>query len=175
MRFKPTPYYMGFDYLYPFQNAILQFKNPDTGGTRRLRDALVYILTQNLKRQNISLPKNCCLIPMPSSQTSLHKRGFNPTYLLTQALQQHVHCQMHSTLLIRDAHKVHIKQAGLSQEARRIAVIGHYQCTVQADPDTYYFIIDDILTTGSTLNNAYDVLQEAGAKHIGAITFGRAR
>ncbi|MGD0328466.1 MAG: phosphoribosyltransferase family protein [Minisyncoccia bacterium] len=57
-------------------------------------------------------------------------------------------------------------QVALPHRKREENMRGAFKATRRADPARTYIILDDILTTGATLQAAIDVLKKSGAEHI---------
>ena len=60
-------------------------------------------------------------------------------------------------------------QTSLNREARKRNMQGAFRATEPLDPDLAYIILDDVMTTGATLEAACTALTEAGALHVEAI------
>lgn len=107
---------------------------------------------------------NLSVVPIPSSQTTLVKRGFNPVEgLLATA-------NISYTNLLTN-HAVGQKQSEKDRKAR-METAQPFSC--QADLfDKSVLLLDDVYTTGRTLMHAYDVLEVAGASNIHTLSLAR--
>jgi predicted amidophosphoribosyltransferase len=66
------------------------------------------------------------------------------------------------------------QQVGLGADARRANVRGAFAVTAGTDIQARRFVlVDDVLTTGSTLGNCAETLVAAGAAWVGAVTLAR--
>jgi ComF family protein len=111
------------------------------------------------------------LIPIPSHAQRLLERGYNPAQLLSQQLSRrktHAH-------LLRRSH-LGVPQRGLSRQAR----LGNSALMFTLVPDANkrlagasVLLVDDVMTTGATLEAAAQALLSSGAKHTSALVFAR--
>ncbi len=116
------------------------------------------------------------LLPVPLHPARERERGFNQAALLTTALAPHLGlpCDPHPTYLRRVRRTR--PQVGLSHEQRRENVAGAFAC----DPaptirDARIVLVDDVYTTGATMQDCARALREAGAAKVYAFTIARAR
>jgi ComF family protein len=113
------------------------------------------------------------LIPVPLSAKRLRERGFNQSLLLARHLSS-VRCIDQGLLRVRDT----AAQAGLSREQRQVnlthAFAVHPQHIRQLAGKNL-LLVDDVLTTGSTLQACSLALLQAGAATVSAVTLARAQ
>lgn len=115
---------------------------------------------------------NAHLVPVPLFKSKERERSYNQSLKIAQLLQQNSrHSSIHQlltrvrptqsqTTLDRKSRHQNVKNAfALAQDAH---VIPHQQ----------YILVDDVFTTGSTLNACAKVLLNAGAQHIKVATIG---
>lgn len=111
---------------------------------------------------------------VPLGRKRLKKRGYDQARLLAQALSSSLGkpCPQ---LLVKTADNPPQSGTG-SAEKRRANVSGVYRI---ADPllvrDQRILIVDDIVTTGSTISECARVMKAAGAKTVYAATLARSR
>ncbi len=116
------------------------------------------------------------LLPVPLHPARERERGFNQAALLAAALAAHLDlsCDPHPQYLRRTRHTR--PQVGLNNEQRRANVAGAFAC--DASPslnDAHIVLVDDVYTTGATMQDCARALREAGAARIYAFTIARAR
>jgi len=107
------------------------------------------------------------IVPVPSSPATVRRRGFDHTATLAQWVARRRGCRW-SPLLRRTAATP--DQAGLGSASRRVAQVG----TMAARPASSrpgspaVVVVDDVVTTGSTMIEAVRALREAGHTVLGA-------
>ena len=110
----------------------------------------------------------------PVSRARLRRRGYDQSELLAREISLRLGIPYRS-LLVKQRNtppQSRIKNAA----GRRENVKGAYRCS---DPDTVHgkriLLVDDIVTSGSTLSECARVLKEAGASEVSAVTVARKR
>mgnify|MGYP000691302801 CR=1 FL=1 len=110
-----------------------------------------------------------CLTWVPMTGAEKRERGYNQSRLLAEEFSK-ISCLTRIGLLRKKANIP--SQTALSYEKRFINVKGAYELrkkTLQhfkSNPEKGIIIIDDVLTTGSTLNECARKLKEAGFKKV---------
>jgi ComF family protein len=100
--------------------------------------------------------------PVPLHPRRLRERGFSPAALLARALAREARVPVAPTLLarVRDTRS----QTELSRAERRRNVAGAFVPRTAAPARVW--LVDDVVTTGSTLAEAARALRRAGAREI---------
>jgi ComF family protein len=112
------------------------------------------------------------LVPVPMHPRKRRERGYNQTELIAEELLRCGVGLRLEKLLVRRAD-------GKSQTAfDRMARLGNLKNAfaplpgASITPDHRYILLDDVFTTGSTLNRCAQVLREAGASRVDVLSFG---
>ncbi len=112
------------------------------------------------------------LIPVPLHTTRERQRGFNQSALLADALSPQLKIPVAKEILIRSVATE--AQTKLNATGRRQNVLNAFKVSNPvAIQNKHLLLIDDVMTTGSTLFGCAEVLALAGAKTIGALAFAR--
>lgn len=111
------------------------------------------------------------LIPVPLHPVKARERGFNQSQRLAAMLAKTCDAQV-AELLIRTQFTQ--TQTRLDRNARQQNVKNAFAIAPNAHviAQTNYILIDDVFTTGSTLNACAAVLRQAGAQSIKVATIG---
>lgn len=115
-------------------------------------------------------PDSWVIIPIPIAPTRFRKRGFNQSELIARAMSQQFAIPLLTSVLVK---KRHTKKQGTapSREERTQNILDsfsvHNHHLIQGKN---IIIVDDIVTTGSTLNEARHVLIKAGVRRVIAWT-----
>lgn len=110
------------------------------------------------------------IVPIPLGKARRLERGFNQTEeVARRALRSMNKEEMRSftlepDLLLRTRETV--SQISLAREEREENMRGAFLATHPIDSSRTYILLDDVLTTGATLQAAIDALAAAGARHI---------
>ncbi|MCD6386112.1 ComF family protein [Candidatus Sumerlaeota bacterium] len=121
-------------------------------------------------QENFSPIKFDCIIPVPLHPRRQRLRGYNQAELIAEELSRLIHIPLATELLLRT--RFTKKQTELTPEDRYFNVNDAFAVREpELLNDKKVLLIDDVYTTGSTLNSAAKALKLAGAKTVIAFTF----
>lgn len=109
------------------------------------------------------------LIPVPLHERKERERGYNQSRLLADNVGRTLGIPV---LPMVERHRSTKQQVGLSGSARIENVAGAFSLNDRYVPhsDGRYILVDDVRTTGSTLNGCATALAEAGITRVWAVT-----
>jgi ComF family protein len=115
------------------------------------------------------------LIPVPLHKSRRRSRGFNQSELIARSaarrLPQRLELVCGALVRQRDT----VSQVGLSREERIANVRGAFRVADAARVKSReIMLVDDVMTTGTTLSECARVLKHAGAERVWAATVARA-
>ncbi len=112
------------------------------------------------------------LVPVPLHPRKLRERGYNQSELLAQELLEVLpRCRL-DDLLRRHTDTVSQTQFDRKQRIRNLKNAFSLRQNRAIDPAQRYIIVDDVFTTGSTVNACAAALRRAGARSIDVLTIG---
>lgn len=148
--------------------AVLRFKFSGCSCYSRRLGAIMSECAEN----NLDCGSIDMISCIPLSKKRLHDRGYNQAELLAREISKAVDVKFVPTLkkIKNNTAQSTIKDAKL----RAKNVVGVYTVT---DPETvkgkYILLVDDVVTTGSTVSECARTLKKAGAKAVYCITLAR--
>jgi len=117
------------------------------------------------------LLKSAVLVPVPLHKQRLKQRGFNQSLELCEAMSKLTDIRTNDCL---DRSKKTWTQAQLPPDLRIDNVSGAFRLKEELSlADKIVIIVDDVATSGATLNEAARPLWEAGAKEVWGLTIAR--
>ncbi|MHA3079380.1 ComF family protein [Acinetobacter sp. ANC 5502] len=144
-------------YQYPLDRMIQQFK---------YEQQLHYLPLFNHMLSQLKFPKVQAIVPMPISQQRLIERGYNQALLLAEHLAQRLNVPIWQPILRQDQQH----QKGLNRLERLSNI--EQQFVIQAPSKVRYrrvLIVDDVITTGSSIRALHTKLQQLGCQQIHAV------
>ncbi|ACS78922.1 ComF family protein [Maridesulfovibrio salexigens] len=121
------------------------------------------------------LPKDShpdLIIPVPLHSSRLRERGFNQSMILARFAATTFKTDLSEQALIRE--RKTIPQTRLSGAERRTNLHTAFTASPSIVADKRILLIDDVYTTGSTVDECARTLLEAGAARVEVMTLSRA-
>lgn len=127
--------------------------------------ALVELLAKPLAQLASAHPRPDWLIPMPLHSVRLKERGFNQSLEIAKPISRWLGIPLiaDGSQRTRDTPT----QAGLKLKERRRNVRGAFACDLDFS-GKHVAVLDDVMTTGATLNEISQVLKSRGATKVSA-------
>lgn len=135
---------------------------------RELADPLGELMARYW-RQN-PLPAEA-IVPVPLHPSRLRRRGYNQAALLAWALGCRVGLPVDEDALCRV--RATVSQMRLKAADRRRNVENAFHCPTDRMRGRRVLLVDDVCTTGATLEACADALREGGARQVWALTLAR--
>jgi ComF family protein len=114
------------------------------------------------------------IVPVPLARRRLRERGFNQASLLARRLGRHLGVPVRYDLLLRTRETS--SQTELPPAVRRRNIHGAFEIGNWTNLEAGTFLlVDDVYTTGATMEEGGRVLKEAGAASVFGVVFACAR
>jgi len=166
--------YFALNYQSPLiKNLIQKFKYEPF--VKELSPTLSSLIIEHLQLlDNKPSFKDFTIIPVPLEKRKLKGRGFNQAEEISKELSSFLAIPLIPNCLIKT--KETIPQVELTKEERKENIKGVFSIkNGELVKNKKILLVDDVYTTGSTMEEAARVLREAGAKEIIGIVIARAR
>ena len=109
------------------------------------------------------------IVPIPIHIAKKRERGFNQSDLIADSLSEVTGIKSNKNILYR--HKYTVTQTLLSKSERMENMENVFNSKNEVDiKNKAILLVDDVLTTGSTINSAAQILMKAGARRVGSAT-----
>lgn len=136
-------------------------------GTQSAAKLIASELTRVLPYKN---RESWVIVPVPTASRRARQRGYDQANLIARELSRLTGLPCRK-LLTRHG-QTH--QVGASRGQRKSQLRGVFRVKATVKLPTKVILVDDVLTTGSTLREAAKVLRHRGVEHIEAAVFARA-
>ena len=170
IRFQDTYAISAIPYGPQVSSVVVKAKEDRNSCARELiAQAIHRALKELLHYQSID---NFLLVPIPSSPQAIRRRGesfMHPILNHVLKLARLNGAEWYWQELLRHRKKVR-DQAGLSSQQRSANLEGVFQLRSSKSVDLPIILVDDVVTTGSTLRNAILPLNERKMTVLGAVT-----
>ena len=157
-----------FKYEGVVRRYILKYKFQDKS---YLYKTFVNFLLKNEKFFEI-IKSYDTIIPVPISKERQKERGYNQSYLLAKEIAKKTGINIEINCLFKS--KNIIEQSKLNKEDRIQNIQGVYELkNYKKISNKKIILVDDIYTTGSTVNECCKVLKVASQNKIGVLTIAK--
>lgn len=113
------------------------------------------------------------IIPVPIHHKKRLVRGYNQSELLGRAISSVTGIPLVTDVLVKDRHTT--SQTNKSREERFNNVHHSFRCTAKAAEYKHFLIVDDVVTTGATLDSCIHHLQNASHAKCSIVCLAMAR
>ncbi len=112
------------------------------------------------------------IVPVPISKKRYKERGYNQSYLIAKEIAKNTNIELENNCLFKV--KNITEQSKLNKEEREMNIQGVY---ILKNKERLFsknvILLDDIYTTGSTVNECCRILKQANPKSIGVFTIAK--
>ncbi len=129
-----------------------------------------HLFADFLMRACACLPAPDVIVPIPQYPTHLFRRGYNQACLIAATFARLSRIHLRYDLLLRT--RAGLPQEGLGVAERKANLRNAFTASPLVASKTVW-LLDDVMTTGSTLASATDTLLNAGAKAVYALVVAR--
>lgn len=159
----------GFQFNRPLQDLIHQLKYRKRPGIGRFLGSL---LAKRVEGEP-GIPHITAVVPVPLHPLRNRERGYNQSAYIARGISDATGIPVLENVLVRNRNTP--TQTSLSPDARMSNVEGVFEAgRVETVRDATVALVDDIFTTGATMNSCARVLLQAGAQRVFALTIARA-
>lgn len=148
------------------QQAVHQFKY---NNCKALASPLAELLAEELERR--PLPAQV-IVPVPLHPRRLRERGYNQSGLLAKELSRLTGLPLIGDSLLR-IKNTSAQARTANAEARQNNVRGVFFCRDGQLKERHVLLVDDVCTTGATLDSCAVALNRAGASSVWGLTLAR--
>jgi len=113
------------------------------------------------------------VVPVPLHADRLRQRGYNQAALLARQMACRVGLTVEEQTLVRQ--RSTSRQVDLNAKQRKQNVRDAFRCSGDGLAGKQILLIDDVCTTGATLEACAMALHAGGARNVQALTLARAR
>ncbi|MCL1839672.1 hypothetical protein FWF89_01575 [Candidatus Saccharibacteria bacterium] len=115
------------------------------------------------------LPENTAVVPVPTIARHVRERGLDHTWLIAKKLAKLR--KWKCTKLVRRV--TNTVQVGASAKCRREQAKSAYMLVGEVDERWNYLVLDDVCTTGASLEAVCMALKKGGAKNVSVIVLAK--
>jgi ComF family protein len=108
------------------------------------------------------LPSDTVIVPIPTTSARMRERGYDHMLLIAKYVAKRRGLVVQQLI----ARKTDSKQRQMSATDRNRQAKDAFCVSEKVSSNTTYLVIDDVITTGSTIKYATKCLKKAGAKNI---------
>jgi ComF family protein len=112
------------------------------------------------------------IVPVPLHPRRVRERGYNQSQLLAERLATAVGVPVVLASLRRERYTASQTRLGVQERKRNVA--GAFACTDDRLAGMRVLLVDDVCTSGSTLEACGAATRDGGARSVWALTVGRA-
>lgn len=159
------------DYSWPFKHLIYQLKSNNRTAISYALSRLIFLSWYQI-RQSSGLVKPDIVTCVPLYKKRYWSRGYNQSALLAKPIAYWLGADFQPYLIKRNVSRTEQKLLSKSQRAMNVSDI--FSCDEDLTGKTIA-VVDDVVTTGHTVNEVSKKLKQQGSLHIQILCLCRTR
>ena len=148
------------NYVSPVKEGVAALKY----GSRKENAAFFAAEIMRVRGREILSAKPEALVPVPVHRRKLKKRGYDQAELLANELSRYLHVPVDTGLIVREENTP--PQKKLNPELRERNMKSAFQMTEKSVNYSRVMLVDDIYTTGSTVEACTRLLMAKGIENV---------
>lgn len=133
-------------------------------GVKEISECLGELLYERLNNEKLGKREELIIVSVPLNKFRERIRGFNQSKLIARYLSDRLGVPSFNALVRQKKTK---PQVGLTREERLINVSSAFICIDRTRvKNKIVFLVDDVATTGATLQESAKALKQSGAKKV---------
>ncbi len=159
-----------FQYDDEIRNLILNYKFRDKPYLYKT----IMDFIKNNEKICVQIKKYDIITQVPISKKRYKQRGYNQSSIIAKNLAKELEIKYMENVIKKI--KDNIPQSMLNEEEREKNVKGVYNLQKNQKEKIFgksILLVDDIFTTGNTVNECSNILKESGVKNIGIFTIAK--
>lgn len=135
----------------------------------RTADFLTSYFVDSIKKYDLEID---CLVPIPLHRRKIWERGFNQAELFSQKVSKEINIPTRNLIVRKRNTKT---QVGMNRKERMKNLKDVFDIKSEKGIGKYKNIclVDDVMTTGTTLEESAKVLKQGGVKKVYGLVFAR--
>lgn len=160
--------------IFSYKNILIKkiIKNLKYKRKKSALEKLIYSnsnIFEKIIKENISKPKQeIILIPIPQHKKKQTIKGYNQSEIIAKQISKIFNIEIKKILIKTKNTKSQVETKSKIERLQNIS--NSMDIKKSINKDFLYIIIDDVYTTGATINEAKRVLKKHGAQKVIAIT-----
>ena len=168
----PNKYFSKHAYIFEYEGTIREkLINYKFNEQSYLHETFANIIIKNKKICRF-IKNYDIIIPVPIHKKRYKERGYNQTELIAYRIAKKLGISINTDILLKEKNNKPQSELTKKERAQNIQNVYRTQ-NEQKINNKAILIIDDIYTTGNTLNECSKMIKQAGAKEIAVLTIAK--
>ena len=170
---RTKPFFQAAYAPYRYEGSILEAVHRLKYGQKTFIANTLGPLLADFVKTRFRIPEPFLTMPVPLHPKKLRERGFNQSLLLARQISDRLNGELDFLSLIRP--KYTTSQTTLSKKERQENVQNAFRLKApDAVSKKSILLVDDVATTGNTMNECAKVLKSGGAEAVFCVTLAKA-
>ncbi len=156
------------DYTGPMREIIIQYKFKGITSPSQIFAERIYKMYSELLHETDA----DFLVPIPLHRSREAERGYNQASIFATEISKHLNVPLNEDIITRIKKRKHQAKLAIADREKNIQSVFHVEEITEDEINC--IVVDDVVTTGSTVVEATKVLEESGYKVVAVVSIAHA-